>query len=98
MTPLDAFAEQFAALVLQHVKTGDDLVELPGPFEASAAERLRKSGELPARKVGRRWYARKSDMLALIPAKGQPVELEPAADNDAEEYARLVARKRARAR
>ncbi len=93
MTPLDAFAEQFAALVLQHVKAGDDLVELPGPFEASAAERLRKSGELPARKVGRRWYARKSDMLALVPPRSA-TPVQPATDNDTENYARLVQRAR----
>ncbi len=92
MNAIDLMADQLAAAVLQRVSVGDDLVELPGPFERQACEKLRTSGELPARKIGRKWFARKSDLLALIPAKGQRVEREPAAANDAEEYARLVQR------
>lgn len=48
----------------------DDLVRRPGPLEANAWDRLVASGELPARKLGRTYYARRSDLLALVPASG----------------------------
>jgi hypothetical protein len=44
----------------------DDLVEFPFSLERSTATRLIKAGELPARKLGRKWYAKRSDVLGLI--------------------------------
>jgi hypothetical protein len=44
----------------------DDLVPFPFGLEQNAARRLIASGELRARKIGRRWYARRSDVLGLI--------------------------------
>jgi hypothetical protein len=44
----------------------DDLVAFPFGLETNAARGLIKSGELRARKIGRRWYAKRSDVLALI--------------------------------
>jgi len=44
----------------------DDLVSFPFGLEENAARGLIKSGELPARKIGRRWYAKRSAVLALI--------------------------------
>lgn len=45
---------------------GDELVPRPGPLEEAAWDRLVKAGTLPAAKIGRRWYARRSDILALV--------------------------------
>ena len=44
----------------------DDLVPFPFGLEANAARALIKSGELKARKIGRRWYAKRSSVIALI--------------------------------
>ena len=44
----------------------DDLIAFPFGLEVNAARSLIKSGELPARKIGRRWYAKRSAVLALI--------------------------------
>jgi hypothetical protein len=46
----------------------DDLVCFPFGLEDNAARTLIKRGELRARKIGRRWYAKRSDVLALIDA------------------------------
>lgn len=50
----------------------DDLVVYPFGLEENAARRLIKSGELRARKLGRRWYCKRSDLLALIDAAPPP--------------------------
>jgi hypothetical protein len=70
LNPFDVFVRDLSAAVIREVAGGDDIIEHPGPFEAQACENLRKSGELPSRKIGRKWFSRKSDFLALIPAKG----------------------------
>jgi hypothetical protein len=44
----------------------DDLVAFPFGLEVNAARQLVKSGELRARKLGRRWYCKRTDLLALI--------------------------------
>ena len=44
----------------------DDLVAFPFGLEVNAARALIRSGELRARKIGRRWYCKRSDLLALI--------------------------------
>jgi hypothetical protein len=44
----------------------DDLLLFPFGLERNAARRLIHRGDLKARKIGRRWYAKRSDVLALI--------------------------------
>lgn len=44
----------------------DELIPFPFNLEANAARSLIKSGELRARKIGRKWYAKRSDVLGLI--------------------------------
>jgi len=44
----------------------DDLVARPGPLEVKAWDRLVAQGKLPATKLGRREYTRRSFLLALI--------------------------------
>jgi Helix-turn-helix domain len=46
----------------------DALIPFPFGLEKNAARRLIASGELRARKLGRRWFARRSDVLALVDA------------------------------
>lgn len=93
MSALDLLADELAAKVLQRIDAGDDLVMLPGPFGQAACEKLRASGELPARKIGHKWFARKSDLLALIPRKAEPKV--PALDEtDADVFARARAKGR----
>ena len=48
----------------------DILVAFPFGLERAAARVLIRSGELSARKIGRAIYARRSDLLALVPAQG----------------------------
>lgn len=91
MSALDVLADELAAKVLQRIDAGDDLVMLPGPFEAAACDKLRVSGELPARKIGRRWYARRSDLLALIPRKAKPIDV-PVRETDEQAFARALAK------
>ena len=91
----DVIIDHFAAAILQRIQGGDDLVELPGPLEPLAAQRLRKSGELPARKVGRKWFCRRSDLLALIPAR-MPANVVTQADSDEVAYAKLRVENRRR--
>jgi hypothetical protein len=69
----------------------DDLVAFPFGLEENAARGLIKSGELKARKLGRRWYAKRSDVLGLIDnapkvprAKASGVELRDDLDRIAE--------------
>jgi len=44
----------------------DDLLCFPFGLEHNAARPLIKTGEVRARKIGRRWYAKRSDVLALV--------------------------------
>lgn len=58
---------------------GDEVVPLDTcGLERAAARRLVETGELPARKVGRRWMVRRADVAALIlaapPPKPKPTE------------------------
>jgi hypothetical protein len=48
------------------LQPADLLVAFPFGLEKNAARGLIKRGELPARKLGRRWYAKRSDVLGLI--------------------------------
>jgi hypothetical protein len=74
----------------------DELVPFPfGNFERNAARALMREGHLPVAKIGRKFYARRSDVLALIeklatvqtrkrPAKGESAD---------EAYLRMVGRR-----
>lgn len=44
----------------------DDLIARPGPLEVKAWDRLVAQGKLPATKLGRREYTRRSFLLALV--------------------------------
>ena len=63
------------------VTPGDELVPLNecGLDEKTRA-RLVRSGELPARKLGRRWFTKRSALLALIDEKPRPSESATPAD------------------
>lgn len=93
MDPFKVFVRDLSAAIIREVGGGDDIIEHPGPFEAQACENLRKSGELPSRKIGRKWFSRKSDMLALIPQKGEVAPAD-APDSVAFDSIRLALRKR----
>lgn len=58
----------------------DELVAFPFGLEVAAARALVASGELAARKLGRKTYARRSAVLALVDAK--PPKPPPAADEE----------------
>lgn len=47
----------------------DELVAFPFGLDAKTARGLVRRGELPSRKLGRKLYARRSDVLALVPPK-----------------------------
>ena len=67
---------------------------LPFPFgleEEAAAKSLVRTGKLRAVKIGRRLYARRSDVLALVDTLAHD---KAANDTPAESYAALVARSR----
>ena len=69
----DLLAERLAPLI----GTPDELVPIDGcGLEKRTAMRLIRTGELPGRKIGRRWYTRRSDLLRLV---DEPQD-EPASD------------------
>jgi hypothetical protein len=52
----------------------DELVALEDcGLERRAVDALRRAGRLPCVKLGRRWYTRRSAVLALCPEVGTPV-------------------------
>ena len=69
----------------------DDLVAFPFGLEAAAARSLVRRGKLRAARIGRRLYAKRSDVLALVDAVAA-AEGRPEARTDT--YADLVARSR----
>jgi hypothetical protein len=66
----------------------DHLVSFPFKLEANAAKKLVASGTLKAVKIGRRWYARNSDVLALVDILAKPRAV--ASATAAQSYADLV--------
>lgn len=63
-------AEQGRPVVVHvHQDAPDELVAFPFGLDARTARALVRSGELPSRKLGRRLYARRSDLLALVPPR-----------------------------
>lgn len=93
MSALDGLLKDLAREVASLVGSGDCLVELPGPLERKACTRLVRDGTLPAAKIGRVWYAKQSDLLALVD-KLRPVA-KPTRVDDVAEHMRALARKRA---
>jgi hypothetical protein len=73
----------------------DQLVPFPFKLEANAAKKLVASGTLKAAKIGRRWYARNSDVLALVDVLAKPRAVAPL---PAQSYADLVAQAKGGAR
>lgn len=69
----------------------DELLPFPFGIEARTAKQLVRSGKLTAAKLGRRLYARRSDLLALVDRLAEP----PTAGSVADDYASLAARARA---
>ena len=51
---------------VHHHAAPDELVPFPFGLEAAAATKLVKSGVLKAAKIGRKLFARRSDLLALV--------------------------------
>ncbi len=71
----------------------DVLDRLPGPLERAAADRLVRDGVLRAAKIGRHWYARRSDILALVDQLSRP---RPQAGGDVRvDLAKIAERERA---
>jgi hypothetical protein len=67
----------------------DELMAFPFGFEVSAARNLEKDGHLPTAKIGRRRYAKRSDVLALIDKLGPATA--PLSKVREDPYAKLVA-------
>ncbi len=72
------------------VAAPDELVPFPFGLEASAARQLERDGHLKTAKIGRRKYARRSDILALIDKLAAPPARNPATSPE-DAYANLVA-------
>jgi len=74
----------------------DELVPFPfGNFERNASRALMRDGHLPVAKIGRKFYARRSDVLALVERVGVAKErAKPAKRESADEaYLRMVGRR-----
>ena len=69
----------------------DELRAFPFGLEARAATALVRSGMLKAARIGRRLYARQSDVLALVDKLAPPAPIaRAAAENPAAAYAEMV--------
>ena len=77
-----------ATIVLRQVgaapAAADELVELSeSGLEKKARDALRADGTLPAVKIGRRWYCKRSalvalvDLLAVVPTPKKPAKEKP---------------------
>ncbi len=74
----------------------DELLPFPfGNLERNAARALIRDGHLPVAKIGRKFYARRSDVLALVERLGEAqVRATPVKGESADEaYLRLVGRR-----
>jgi len=74
----------------------DELIPFPfGKLERNAARALIRDGHLPAVKLGRKFYARRSDVLGLVDKLGaQQARRSPAASESADEaYLRMAGRR-----
>jgi hypothetical protein len=75
------------------VQAPDELVAHPFGLERSAASRAIRDGHLKAARIGRRLYARRSDVLALVDKFA--IKAKPTGDVESD-YAALVAQVRGR--
>src|SRR5262249_49800012 len=72
----------------------DALIAFPFGLERAAARDLVRGGKLAAAKIGRRTYARRTDVLALVDKLARTSKDAAAPPED--DYARAVARARGR--
>jgi hypothetical protein len=72
------------------VDAADELVAFPFGFERRAASTLVRRGKLATTKVGRRIYARRSDVLALVSDTAIPASDAPPLATDAATAARAA--------
>lgn len=89
-------ARALANLLGASAPAPDELVCFPFGLEVSSARALVASGEIPTRKIGRKTYAKRSAILALIDAA--PKVANDAAASPHDELAALAKRTRAGAR
>jgi hypothetical protein len=68
----------------------DELVPFPFGFERRAASTLVRQGKLASTKIGRRTYARRSDVLALVSDTAMPAADAPPLATDAATAARAA--------
>lgn len=61
---LDALADRILARMT--TASSDELVAFPFGVEERAARKLVRDGALPAARIGRRLYVKRSDLLALV--------------------------------
>lgn len=88
---LAALVSQVADAIAERVNAPDALVVLPDVLEQAACMRLVREGALPACKIGRKWYARRSDVLALV-EKLRPIA-KPRGLDDVAEHVKQIAEK-----
>lgn len=88
--PTDAHAvvttdETIVVHVHRHETPADELLEFPFGLEEAAARKLIRAGHLLAAKIGRKLYAKRSDLVALVdklasaPPKARPTSADPKA-------------------
>ena len=76
--------------VHRHESAPDELVAYPFGLEREAARRLMRDGHLPAARIGRRVYARRSDVLALVERLAATTPATPAPTEPRAAYLALV--------
>ncbi|WP_394831828.1 helix-turn-helix domain-containing protein [Pendulispora rubella] len=78
------------------VQAPDELVAFPFGFEEAAAMRLIRKKTLLAAKIGRKHYARRSDILSLVEKLAKKAESKPKPTNDPlAHYEALIGARRA---
>jgi hypothetical protein len=92
---LEALRVLAEALGLATGAATDELVRLPGPLERAAADRLVRDGLLPAVKIGRHKYSRRSDLLALVERLAKPAPVAAIGNDVRADLAAIAARTRA---
>ena len=73
----------------------DALLAFPFGLERAAAAALVRDGVLPAAKIGRRFYARRSDVLALVERLAKPAAVKATGVDVAGDLASIAAKTRA---
>ena len=93
MNPLDPLLDALISGVRDRL-SADELVVFPFGLEANAARKLMASGELPTRKLGRKFYARRSRVLALVPDVQEPTPQTLETDTPEDVLSRMATRTR----